>query len=107
LCTLSTSQAGFWHGAHGSLQGVQGNDTGGIIPWSCENEAVAKEIAGNHCAYYYKYPRITSVSRQYGGYIGFHCLWRPGIDRFAIPAVSTGDSCRVYRRRHRIDLQLK
>ena len=69
------------------------NDTGGIIPWSCENEVVATEIAGAHCAGYGKFARITSVQRFYGQYIGFHCLWRPDVARFQIPAVRTRNSC--------------
>src|SRR5262245_33207728 len=39
------------------------NDTGGIISWSCDNEADAKEIAAAYCARWDKYPRITSVHR--------------------------------------------
>ena len=40
----------------------RGNDTGGIIPWSCENEAAAQEFAGAFCARYGKFHRITSVT---------------------------------------------
>jgi hypothetical protein len=72
---------------------VQGNDTGGIIPWSCENEAAAWQVAGAFCAGYAKYPRITSVYRQYGGYIGFHCLWDPKIGRYQIPVVPVRSAC--------------
>jgi hypothetical protein len=71
----------------------RGNDTGGIIPWSCENEADAREIAGAFCAGYGKFARITSVHRMYGDYIGFNCLWRPDIARNQIPAVRTRSSC--------------
>src|SRR5262249_42912214 len=38
-----------------------GNDTGGIIPWSCENEAMAQQLAAAYCARWDKYHRITSV----------------------------------------------
>ena len=75
-------------GAHAQSY-VKGNDTGGIITWSCESEAAAAEIAAAHCAGYGKYPRITSVHRQYGDMIGFNCLWSPHIAHFAIPAVRT------------------
>ena len=64
-------------GAHAQV--YRGNDTGGIIPWSCENEVVAREVAGDHCARYSKFARITSVHRVYGNYIGFNCLWRPAL----------------------------
>lgn len=57
---------------------VIGNDTGGIIPWSPENELVAGATAGGHCAGYGKYARITSVYRQYGHYIGFACAFPRG-----------------------------
>lgn len=56
--------------------GLTGNDTGGIISWSPENQAMAREWAGAHCARYRKYARITSVHRQYGDYIGFECAFR-------------------------------
>jgi hypothetical protein len=55
--------------------GVTGNDVGGIIPWSLPNQELAQDIAGGHCASYGKYPRITSVDPQYGGYIAFTCIF--------------------------------
>ena len=64
-------------GARADLYGVVGNDTGGIIPWSPLTEQYRWEIAAKHCAWYNKYPHITSVYRQYGQYIGFHCLFDP------------------------------
>jgi hypothetical protein len=72
---------------------VTGNDTGGIIPWSCESEAAAPQIAGEYCAGYGKYPRITSVHRQYGDYIAFSCLWTPYIGRFQLPGAPTRTTC--------------
>ena len=72
---------------------VKGNDTGGIITWSCENEAAAPAIAAQHCAGWGKYPRITSVHRQYGDYIAFNCLWNPRLARWAMPAVPTRSAC--------------
>jgi hypothetical protein len=61
---------------------VNGNDTGGIIPWSRETEYHMRAIAGAHCAQYDKHAHITSVYRQYGAYIGFACHFnRPVIYR--------------------------
>jgi hypothetical protein len=70
-----------------------GNDTGGIIPWSCENEASAPQVAGAYCAQYRKYARITGVTRRYGDYISFNCLWSPSVGRYDLPAVPTRTSC--------------
>jgi hypothetical protein len=76
-------------GAAGAQTYVKGNDTGGIIAWSCESELLAHDIAAAHCARFNKFHRITSVHRQPGDYIGFHCLWNPRKAPFAIPAVGT------------------
>jgi hypothetical protein len=76
-------------GASAQAQVAHGNDTGGIISWSCENEAYAPQIAAAYCARWDKYARITSVDRGYGNYIGFNCLWSPHVARFALPAVRT------------------
>jgi hypothetical protein len=73
----SPAEAVVWHG----------NDTGGIIPWSCENEAIAQEAAAGYCARFSKYGRITGVNRQYGSYISFNCFWSPSVDRYSHPAV--------------------
>jgi hypothetical protein len=81
-------------------QVYRGNDTGGIIPWSCENEADAKAIAADHCARWDKYARIISVHRQYGDYIGFACLWNPAVNRYALPAVRTRSVCRYRHAPH-------
>jgi hypothetical protein len=72
---------------------LKGNDTGGIIAWSCDNEAAANHLAAAHCAWYGKYHRITSLQRQDGAYIGFQCLWEPGVARFAIPEVRIRAAC--------------
>ena len=80
-------------------QVYEGNDTGGIIPWSCENEAMAQQIAAAYCARWDKYHRITSVHRQYGDYIAFNCLWSPRVNRYALPAVPTRSTCRYERPR--------
>jgi hypothetical protein len=59
------------------VHGVKSNDTGGIIPWTPENQAAAFAIASQRCARYNKYARINSVHAQYGDYIGFSCVWSP------------------------------
>ena len=55
-----------------------GNDTGGMIVWSPENEMLAWAAAQGHCASWGKQARITSVYRQYGHYIGFSCAFPRG-----------------------------
>jgi hypothetical protein len=83
-------------------QYLTGNDTGGIIPWSCETEALARETAAAHCARFDKYARITSVHRQYGDYIAFNCLWNPRMARFALPAVRVRSTCYAPVVRHTV-----
>ncbi len=87
-----TIAAAVWAGG-AQAQVYHGNDTGGIISWSCENEAMAHQIAGEYCARWNKFHRITSVHRQYGDFIAFHCLWSPHINPYAIPAVGTRRTC--------------
>ena len=87
--------------ADARAQVYRGNDTGGIIPWSCENEEAAHEVAGRHCAGHRKFARITSVRRMYGDYISFNCLWRPDIARYQLPAVRTR-SCFAHARAPRL-----
>jgi hypothetical protein len=72
-----------------SAQVTRGNDTGGIIPWSCENEAAAPQITAEYCARWDKYPRITGVDRHYGDYISFNCLWNPRQGRWILPKMPT------------------
>jgi hypothetical protein len=74
-----------WQGRGESQSYIKGNDTGGIIAWSPENEARAREWTDQFCASYNKYPRITAVHRQYGDYISFNCLWDPTVARYALP----------------------
>ena len=83
LYWFSGPQTLVWHG----------NDTGGVIPWSCENEASAQAAAAAYCAQWHKYSRITGVGRQYGDFISFNCLWRPDIGRYNLPAVPTRSVC--------------
>jgi hypothetical protein len=80
-------------GAPAQAQIYHANDTGGIIPWSCENEAMAQQIAAGYCARWDKYHRITSVHRQYGDFIAFSCLWSPHVNRYALPAMATRSTC--------------
>jgi len=59
------------------VNGVTSNDTGGIIPWTRENQHMAYSIASERCAQYDKSARITSVYARPGNYIGFACVWSP------------------------------
>src|ERR1700686_1892285 len=92
LLPLTGAVAQFWRTGP-EAQVWHGNDTGGIIPWSCENEASAPQAAAFYCARFSKYARITGVHRQYGDYISFNCLWSPNADRFARPAVAMRSAC--------------
>jgi hypothetical protein len=92
LLPATGAQAQFWRSGPEALV-WHGNDTGGIIPWSCENEAVAQQAAAGFCARYRKYGRITGVNRQYGDYISFNCLWSPNVDHDARPAVPVRTAC--------------
>lgn len=59
------------------VYGPKGNDTGGIIPWSRENEENALDIAQSNCSQYHKYAAITTIHREYGDYISYVCRWYP------------------------------
>jgi hypothetical protein len=59
------------------VYGPKGNDTGGIIPWSPENESMAMMLATENCGYYNKYAVITTVHRVYGDFITYECLFEP------------------------------
>lgn len=54
---------------------VQGNDTGGIIPYAAVPPEGARELAFEHCARYAKVPKATGVDARYGGYYSFRCNW--------------------------------
>ena len=90
--TGAQAQFLFWRNSAEALV-WHGNDTGGIIPWSCENEAVSQQAAAGYCARFGKYGRITGVNRQYGDYISFNCFWSPDVDRYARPAVAMRTAC--------------
>jgi hypothetical protein len=67
--SITAAQAEIW-----SVYGINGNDTGGIIPWSPALRAYGyREAAQHHCGGYHKIARITSVHPRYGDYVGFAC----------------------------------
>jgi hypothetical protein len=58
--------------------GLTGNSTGGIIPWSPENQAVARDWAAQHCARYDKVAEMKRPYPRYGEYISFTCQFPTG-----------------------------
>ena len=74
-------QASAWNDLLNSVYGPKGNDTGGIIPWSPENEQNSFKIASEQCARWNKLPVATSIHRQYGDYISYKCVWEPVVVR--------------------------
>lgn len=54
---------------------VNGNDTGGVIPWSPAVDDHIQQAADDHCMRYNKIAIVTSVKRRYGDYIAFRCLF--------------------------------
>jgi len=70
------AQAEVW-----SVYGINGNDTGGIIPWSPGLRAYGYRVAAqDHCRGYHRIARITSVHARYGDYVGFACEFPRGYD---------------------------
>jgi hypothetical protein len=61
--------------AGAQAQVYRGNDTGGIIPWSPENERNAFAIAEQQCRWHNKFPVPSSIHRVYGDYIAYRCVW--------------------------------
>lgn len=59
------------------VYGPKGNDTGGIIPWSPDNEQMAYQLAQENCGYYNKYAVPTSIHRVPGDFIAYRCTWEP------------------------------
>jgi hypothetical protein len=74
---LAASGASAWETPLAGVWGSKGNDTGGIIPWSPENEQNAAQIAQSNCGFYNKYAVATSIHRVPGDYIGYVCVWDP------------------------------
>ena len=70
-------QANAWNDIWNSVFGSKGNDTGGIIPWSPENEQNAFQIAESNCKFWNKFPVATSIHRVAGDYIAYRCVWDP------------------------------
>ena len=70
-------QAHAWNDLFNSVWGAKGNDTGGIIPWTPENERASLDIATAQCARWNKFPVATSVHRVPGDYIAYQCVWDP------------------------------
>jgi hypothetical protein len=73
LASLAASLLLFFFLFGGAGPGVTGNDTGGIIPWSPANEEIANDLAGQHCARWGKYARVTDGIRAPGHFINFIC----------------------------------
>ena len=94
LSLMLVPQASAWNDILNSVWGSKGNDTGGIIPWTPENERASFEIAGAQCARWNKFPVATSIHRVPGDYIGYACVWDP-------PRVVTH-----HRRNQRVDVKI-
>jgi hypothetical protein len=78
LCLALAGQASamgpnLWFGVYGP----KGNDTGGIIPWTRDNELIAQQLAQENCGYYHKYAVPNSIHRVPGDYISYKCVWEP------------------------------
>ena len=79
ISLMAVPQAGAWNDILNSVWGSKGNDTGGIIPWTPENERTSFEIATAQCARWYKFPVATSIHRVPGDYIAYKCVWDPPV----------------------------
>jgi hypothetical protein len=77
ISLMLVSGASAWNDILNSVWGPKGNDTGGIIPWSLENERDSFAIATAQCARWNKFPVATSVRRVPGDYIAYRCVWDP------------------------------
>ena len=77
LSVLAAPPAVAFNHLFNSVWGIKGNDTGGIIPWSPENEANAYQIASDNCGWYGKFPVATGLVRRPGEYISYRCVWDP------------------------------
>ena len=75
LSVAVVSQASAWNDLTNSVWGHKSNDTGGIIPWSPENERNAFAIADEQCSRHNKFPVASSIHRVYGDYIAYRCVW--------------------------------
>jgi hypothetical protein len=93
ISLTAVPQAGAWNDILNSIWGSKGNDTGGIIPWTPENERASFEIASAQCARWNKFAVATSIHRVPGDYIAYKCVWDP-------PEVA------VVRHHRRIDVRI-
>ena len=75
LSVAMMSQAVAWNDLTNSVWGHKSNDTGGIIPWTPENERNAFAIAEANCRSHNKYPMATSIHRIPGDYMAYKCVW--------------------------------
>jgi hypothetical protein len=75
LSAMLVSNANAFNTLLDSVWGPKGNDTGGIIPWSPENEQNSFDIASAQCERWNKHPVATSIHRQPGDYISYKCVW--------------------------------
>ena len=73
------SQALAWNDLTNSVWGHKSNDTGGIIPWTPENERNAFALAEANCRSHNKYPMATSIRRVPGDYMAYKCVWDPPV----------------------------
>ena len=71
------SPAFAWNDLSNSVWGHKSNDTGGIIPWTPENERDAFAIAEANCRWHNKYPLATSIHRVPGDFMAYKCVWDP------------------------------
>jgi hypothetical protein len=80
VATLGGSATALALGAEfaGPGPAVTGNDTGGIFPYSPDVEPIYHQIAGDYCARWGRFAKVTSIHRVYGEYVGFVCYDRPG-----------------------------
>ena len=77
ISLMLVSGASAWNDILNSVWGPKGNDTGGIIPWSLENERDSFAIATAQCGRWNKFPVATSIHRVPGDYIAYRCVWDP------------------------------
>src|SRR5689334_1996150 len=67
------------------VYGPKGNDSGGIIPWSPDNELMAPQLAQENCGYYNKYALPTSIHRVPGDFIVYRCVWEAPVRPYQYP----------------------
>jgi len=79
--TFTTLPALAINGDPWSVFGINGNDIGGIIPWSpALRDFGYHNAAQAHCDGYHRIAHVTSVHARYGDYVGFECVFPRGYD---------------------------